>query len=316
MEQLFDLKKRIKSVTEIGKITTAMQLVSAAKTRKSKARLEDVFPFFTLCVESMIELRKHNKNIENPYFQLRKKKPGEVWRIGYFILTGDQGLAGAYNHNVIRLAEEHIREKKEDNDKKGLNTEFTLYVFGSVGREKLLNDGYTIDPDFSYPITSPTYHNARNVADIIRDKYVSEELDLVYMVYTKMESAIQMKPIVSRIVPVDVRALEDMLPYSHSEEAGMASSSNSELQYFPDADSVFAFLVDTYLNAILYGALVEAFAGEQTARMTAMDNAARNADDMLEKLLLINNRARQERITKELIEIVNGAESIQMESGG
>jgi len=311
MEQLFDLKKRIKSVTEIGQMTKAMQLVSAAKMRKSKTTWEEVFPFFSLCAESMIELRKHNQDIENPYFQLRKKKPGEVWKIGYFILTGDQGLAGAYNHNVIRLAEEHIREKKLDNDKKGLKTETTLYVFGSVGREKLVSDGYAIDPDFSFPITSPTYYEARNVADIIREKYMSGSLDLLYLVYTQMSSAIAMKPIVSRIVPVDVHALEEMLPNSHPEDSGMANNGDAELRYFPNAEGVFAFLIDTYLNAMIYGALVEAFASEQMARMTAMDNASQNADEMLEKLMLLSNQARQSRITGELIEIVNGAEQIK-----
>jgi len=311
MEQLFELKKRIKTVTEIGQMTKAMKLVSASKMRKSKAFLEEMLPFFSLCAESMIELRQHNQNIENIYFNLRTKKKGEAWKIGYFVLTGDQGLAGAYNHNVIRLAEEHIKNKRIDNEQKGLKTEITLHVFGSVGKERLKHDGYTFDEEFSFPIANPTYYEARNVADIIKEKYTSEELDLVYLVYTKMESAIQMSPIVSRIVPVDITALTDMLPHAHPADAGMASRGNAELSYIPDADGVFSFLIDTYLNAMMYGALVEAYASEQTARMTAMENASKNADEMLEKLMLRSNQARQERITNELIEIVNGAEQIK-----
>ena len=310
MEQLYDIKKRIRSITEIQQMTRAMKLVSAAKMRKSKAQLDRVFPFFSLCAESMLEIQRSNSDIDNPYFQLRKKRPGETWKIGYFILTGDQGLAGAYNHNVIRITEEYIRGKILDNVNKGLKTESTLYVFGSVGRDKLARDGYPVDKEFSFPIAEPTYYEARNVSDIIRKKYIDEELDLVYLVYTKMDSAINMKPIIQRVIPVNTNALQSILPVGAS-DAGMALEKGAALTYHPNADVVFSFLIDTYLNAMLYGALVEAYASEQTARMTAMDNATKNADDMLEDLTLKSNRARQARITNELIEIVNGANQIQ-----
>ncbi len=310
MEQLFDIKKRIRSITDIQQMTRAMKLVSAAKMRKSKAQLDRVFPFFSLCAESMLEIQRCNKDIDNPYFQLRKKSPGETWKIGYFILTGDQGLAGAYNHNVIRIAEEYIRGKILDNVNKGLKTESTLYVFGSVGKEKLSRDGYPVDPEFSFPIAEPTYYEARMVADTIRRKYTDGDLDLVYLIYTKMDSAINMKPIIQRVIPVNTGALQSILPPGTS-DAGMALEKGATLTYHPNADAVFSFLIDTYLNAMLYGALVEAYASEQTARMTAMDNATKNADDMLEDLTLKSNRARQSKITNELIEIVNGANQIQ-----
>ncbi len=310
MEQLFDIKKRIRSVNDIRQMTRAMQLVSAAKMRKSKSQLDRVFPFFSLCAESMLEIQRSNKDIDNPYFTLRKKKHGETWRIGYFILTGDQGLAGAYNHNVVRIAEEHIRGKVLDNINKGLKTESTLYVFGSVGRDKLARDSYPVDKNFSFPITEPTYYQARAVADQIRHKYLSGELDLVYLVYTKMESSISMTPVIQRVVPVNTDALRSILP-SGDGEVGMALEKGAQLEYHPSPDAVFSFLIDTYLNAMLYGAMVEAYASEQTARMTAMDNATRNADDMLEDLTIKSNQARQARITNELIEIVNGANQIQ-----
>lgn len=310
MEQLYDIKKRIRSIGEIQQMTRAMKLVSASKMRKSKAQLDRVFPFFSLCAESMLEIQRSNKEIDNPYFQLRKKRPGETWKIGYFILTGDQGLAGAYNHNVIRIAQEYIRSKILDNVNKELKTESTLYVFGSVGREKFTHDGYPVDKEFSFPIAEPTYYEARAVADIIRKKYIEGDLDLVYLIYTKMDSAINMKPIIQRVIPVNTNALESILPVGTS-DAGMALEKGAALTYHPNADAVFSFLIDTYLNAMLYGALVEAYASEQTARMTAMDNATKNADDMLEELTLKSNRARQARITNELIEIVNGANQIQ-----
>ena len=310
MEQLFELKKRIKSVSDIEQMTKAMQLVSSAKMRKSRALLEQVLPFFSICAESMVELRKHNHDIDNPFFRFREKKEGDPWKIGYFILTGDQGMAGAYNHNVIRLAEDHIKEKRKENHELGLNAEITLYVFGSVGKEKLVRDGYPIDLDFSFPITEPNYYDARNVADIIRRKYIEQELDSIYVVYTQMDSPVKIKPVVTRIVPVNEIALHELFTKPHIEDAGMATS-GGELSYHPNADDVFSYLIDIYLNAMMYGAMVEAYASEQTARMTAMDNATQNAKEMMVDLTLRTNQARQTKITNELIEIVNGAEQVK-----
>lgn len=309
MERPVDIKKRMKSVNEIRQLTRAMQLVSAAKMRRSRLQHDSVYPFFSLCAESMLEIQRSSEQIENPFFRLREKKEGQTWRIGYFVLTGDQGLAGAYNNNVVITAQEHIQEKILDNVNKGLRTDYTLYVFGNVGRDKLIRDGYHVDPDFSFPITAPTYYEAREVANIIRRKYIAGEFDLVYLIYTKMESAINMKPIISRVVPVNTKGLSSFLPEGLT-EAGIALEKGAVIEYEPDANAVFSFLIDTYLNAILYGALVEAYSSEQTARMTAMEHATKNADEMLKELRLKGNRARQSGITTELTEIVNGAQSI------
>ncbi|MDD4096274.1 MAG: ATP synthase F1 subunit gamma [Oscillospiraceae bacterium] len=309
MERPIDIKKRMRSVNEIRQLTRAMQLVSAAKMRRSRLQHDSVYPFFSLCAESMLEIQRSSDQIENQFFRLRKKKEGETWRIGYFVLTGDQGLAGAYNNNVVITAQEHIQEKILDNVNKGLQTDYTLYVFGNVGRDKLIHDGYHVDPDFSFPITEPTYYEAREVANIIRRKYIAGEFDLVYLIYTKMESAINMKPIISRVVPVNTKGLASFLPEGLT-EAGIALEKGAVIEYEPDANAVFSFLIDTYLNAILYGALVEAYSSEQTARMTAMEHATQNADEMLKDLRLRGNRARQSGITTELTEIVNGAQSI------
>ena len=168
MESLNDIKKRIKSVTDISQMTHAMQLVSASKMRKSKIQHEKVSPFFTLCAESLMELHRSAKDIDNPFLQMRERKSGTTWKIAYFILTGDQGLAGAYNNNIVKIAEEHIQKKILENAKNSIRTEYKLYVFGHVGTEKLKKDGYSVDPDFSFPITNPTYYEARNVANIIR----------------------------------------------------------------------------------------------------------------------------------------------------
>ncbi|MBR5058015.1 MAG: ATP synthase F1 subunit gamma [Clostridiales bacterium] len=310
MESLNDIKKRIKSVNDISQMTHAMQLVSASKMRKSKQQHEMVSPFFTLCAESLMELHANAKDIDNPFLTMREHKIGSTWKIAYFVLTGDQGLAGAYNNNIVKIAEEHIQKKILENAKKSIKMDYKLYVFGHIGGEKLKRDGYAVDPDFSFPISEPTYYEARNVANIIRAKYLSGEFDLVYLIYTKMESAISMKPVITRLVPIDTKSLKDSFA-SGAEDAGIAVEVGSSVDYYPNPEAVFSFLIDTGLNAVMYGAMVEAFACEQTARMQAMDNANRNADEMMKKLTIESNRARQARITNELNEIVNGASQVE-----
>ena len=288
-------------------MTRAMQLISAVKMRRARSQLEKTLPFFVICAETIVELRESGFVAENSFFQLREKKKGETWKIGYIILTGDQGLAGAYNLNVLNTAEHHIRGKIIDNVKKGLNTQTRLYVAGSIGKERLERDGFDVVDNFKYPISEPTYYRARDISDFIYDLYVTGELDLVYFIYTKIESAVNMKPMVTRILPVNADALIEIIPAEIREEnRGLIAGPN--IDYYPSADDVMSYLINTYLNSMVYGVLTEAYASEQTARMTAMDNATENANDMLHKLTLMSNQARQTRITNELSEIVGGAE--------
>lgn len=307
MEQLSDIKKRIKSVTDIKQMTRAMQLISAVKMRRARSQLGRTLPFFALCAETMVELRASGAFAEHPFFNVRQKQKGETWRIGYFILTGDQGLAGAYNHNVLQTTEQHIQFKTIDNIRKGLQTTVRLYVAGSIGKDRLIRDGFDVVQDFKYPISEPTYYRARDISDYIYDLYVTHELDLVYFIYTKIESAVSMHPMVTRVLPVNADALQQLVPREYHFE--LASIEDvAEMEYLPDADEVMNYLINTYLNGMVYGVLSEAYASEQTARMTAMDNATENAEEMLAKLTMKSNQARQARITNELSEIVGGAE--------
>lgn len=306
MENPNEIKKRIKSVSDIGQMTRAMQLVSAAKMRRSRALHDTVYPFFSVCAESIQEIQRANPDIDNPLIQLKQKKEG-TWRIAYFVLSGDQGLAGVYNNDVVKSTEKHVQNKILDNTKKGLSTSYKLFVFGKLAREKLKRDGFIVDDEFSFPIAQPTFFQAKEVASIIKEKFLSSEFDLIYLIYTKMESAINMKPIVIRLLPIDKKSTSAILP-DNMEDAGVAVEEGSYIEYSPNPETVFSFLVETYLNAVIYGAMVESYSSEQTARMTAMDNASKNADDMIKELELLSNRARQTKITNELTEIINGAE--------
>ncbi len=312
MEQLSEIKKHINSIKDIKQMTHAMQLISAVKMRRARSQLEKTMPFFASCAETMVELRDAGEYINNPFFQLRTKKHGETWKIGYFILTGEQGLAGAYNMNVLSTAEKHIRFKVFDNVRKGLKTTTKLFVAGKIGKERLAREGFDVVADFQYPISEPTFYRAREISDYIQDLYETEQLDLIYFIYTQMESAISMKPVVTRILPVNPTGLEKIVPEKYRVEHGLAGSGG--IDYLPSVEDVISYLINTYLNGMVYGVLTEAFASEQTARMTAMDNATENADDMLQMLTLKSNQARQAKITNELSEIVGGAEVLSTQS--
>jgi F-type H+-transporting ATPase subunit gamma len=310
MESFSAIKKRMKSVNDISQMTNAMQLVSSAKMRRSQLLHESMYPFVSFCVESMQEMIRNNEHLDNPFFVLEQKQEGETWKIGYYVLSGDQGLAGAYNNNMVRITEDHVRTKILDNTRKNVATTYELNVFGRLAREKLIKNGYNVNSKFSFPITEPTYFDARQVSAIMRHRFLNGDFDLVYLLYTHMQSSIKMEPVALRLLPVDTKSISRVLP-DQLDDAGMAMLSGADIQYFPNSGAVFNYLIDSYTNAMVYGAMVDAFASEQTARLTAMENATDNAEEMMKKLELMSNRARQAKITTELTEIVNGAQQAE-----
>lgn len=309
MEQIYDIKKRMRSIREIGKMTNAMHLVSAVKTKNARAQLASTLPFFDLCRATMAELYIQSPELKHPFFRWHQKKDGEPWVTGYFILTGDRGLAGAYNLNVVRTAEETIHSHMLEKAKQGIHVKPKLFIAGKTGRENLVKAGFDVVQNFSYPIDSPTFYRARDISEYIHDMYDDMKLDEVYAIFTQIKSAVNIRPVVVRLMPissedllsgVDLEAYKKMLP----------DPSTINMEFVPSSDKVMNYLANTYLNGMVYGVLTEAFASEQTTRMTAMQNATDSANDMLDGLQLLSNRVRQGRITQELNEIVNGANTI------
>ena len=307
METLNDVKKRIKSVQGIAQMTGAMQLVSASKKRRSIALLDTTSPFVKHCIDAMSDIRFNAESIDNPFFTLDQKEAGQTWKIAYFVLSGDQGLAGAYNNNILKACEDHVQMKIIENSRKSITTEYKMYVCGKVVRERLIYLGYNVDSSFSYTIAEPQFYDAQSVASSIKQKFLIENYDLVYLVYTQLESALNMKVNVIRLAPVDFKSLDIMkVFYDRQGEV----NEGKKISYYPDTNEVFGFLVDSYLNATVYGAMSQAYACEQTARFAAMDNATNSAEDMMKTLRLKFNRARQAKITNELTEIINGANQV------
>lgn len=288
-------------------MTGAMQLVSAAKKRRSIAMLDNTNPFVKHCLDTMSDVRFSQNAINNPFFTLGQKEAGQTWKIAYFVLSGDQGLAGAYNNNIVKACEEHVRKKILENSHKGITTDYKMYVFGKIAKERLLHLGYSVDTGYSHPIVEPQYFHAQGVVSNIKQKILIENYDLVYLVYTQLESALNMKVNVIRLAPVDFKSIDLMKTFYDEIDS---SGEKKEITYYPDVNEVFGFLVDSYLNAMVYGAMTQSYACEQTARFAAMDNATNSAEDMMKDLQLKFNRARQAKITNELTEIINGANQV------
>ncbi len=288
-----EIKSHIKSINQMRQITKAMKLISTSKLKKARAQLEVTLPYFNKVKETIADILEHSGDVESKFFDLKDKIEGK--KKAYIILTGDKGLAGGYNSNIIKLAERTIGKDKG-------NTE--LLVAGISGRAYFVRKNYNVHTEFDYAVQNPTVYRAREITDIILDMYNKQEVDEVHIIYTEMVSAISLQPKVLKLLPIEISALcEDI--------KDIEIKIDEKAKYEPSASVVLDYLIPKYIKGIMYGVFVQAFTSEQSARMTAMDNATTNADDMLQKLNLYYNRARQAAITQEISEIVGGASALK-----
>jgi F-type H+-transporting ATPase subunit gamma len=293
MASMREIKLRIKSIKETRQITKAMKLISAAKLKKARQQLEQTLPFFDKVKETIADILTHSGNIDNIFFDVRDEKEGR--KKGYIVIAGDKGLAGGYNHNILKLTEKQVKE----------NPGSLLFVAGHMGRNFLARKNYNIRGDFDYSVQNPTISRSREIAEMVLDLFTKGEIDEVYVVYTKMITTLRLEPQVMKLLPLELDELKRDLNLTET------SIIDESLSYEPSPKAVYDVLIPKYVKGILYGAFVEAFASEQSARMTAMDSATSSADDMLQRLNLFYNRARQAAITQEISEIVGGATALQ-----
>ncbi|HOQ00315.1 MAG TPA: ATP synthase F1 subunit gamma [Acetivibrio clariflavus] len=295
MAQVNEIKMRIKSIKETKQITKAMKLISAAKLKKARRQLEHALPYFEKVRSTMVDILMHSAGVENKYFDLRNEKEGK--KKAYLILTGDKGLAGGYNHNMIRVVEEHLKGDKDA----------LLFVAGNVGKNYFLKNNYNVYMEFEYPVQNPTIYRARDISELILDLFIQGVFDEMYLAFTYMQSTMSIEPQVIKLLPLELHALKEHMKITEDIEDKV----DDIIVYDPSPQDVLDILVAKYVKGVIYGAFVEAFTSEQSARMTAMDNATANADEMLAQLSLSYNRARQARITQEISEIVAGAEAMK-----
>ncbi len=288
-----EIKSRIKSINQMRQITKAMKLISASKLKKARTQLDETLPYFKKVRETIADILAHSGDVESRYFDIRDEKVGK--KKAYIVITGDKGLAGGYNSNIIKLTEKIIGEDIENS---------LLLVAGITGRAYFTRKKYNVYPEFDYAVQNPTVYRAREIADIILDLYNKQQVDEVSIVYTEMKSAISLEPKVLKLLPLEIHALREDVQSDFIKV-------DEKFKYEPSASQVLDVLIPKYIKGIVYGTLVEAFTSEQNARMTAMDNATSNADEMLQKLNLYYNRARQAAITQEISEIVGGAAALK-----
>lgn len=281
-EQSKEIKRRIKSVSNIKQITRAMELVSTSKLRKSRKQLELTRPYYNTVESSIREILANTKGVKYDLLERREVKNRLI-----IVLTSDRGLAGGYNINVIRKAESYIDDKE--------GTKFILV--GVEAREYFKRRYDGIVEEFSYISEEPSYNNAAKIGSICYDLYRKKEIDEVLLVYTHFSTVLSLVPSMVKLLPAE----------SIEKEGNME---NRLIEYEPSAEEVLNRLVKDYISITIFGAMIESAASEQASRRNSMKNATDNANDMLESLSLRFNRARQAQITQEITEIVSGANAL------
>lgn len=281
-EQSKEIKRRIKSVSNIKQITRAMELVSTSKLRKSRKQLELTRPYYNTVESSIREILANTKGVKYDLLERREVKNRLI-----IVLTSDRGLAGGYNINVIRKAESYIDDT--------VGTKFILV--GVEAREYFKRRYDGIVEEFSYISEEPSYNNAAKIGSICYDLYRKKEIDEVLLVYTHFSTVLSLVP-----------SMVKLLPAESIEKEG--NSENRLIEYEPSVEEVLNRLVKDYISITIFGAMIESAASEQASRRNSMKNATDNANDMLESLSLRFNRARQAQITQEITEIVSGANAL------
>ncbi len=295
MANMREIKSRIKSIRETRQITKAMKLISAAKLKRARQQLEQTAPYFQKVKDTIADILAHSGILESGFFDVRNEKTGR--KKAYVVMSGDKGLAGGYNSNIFKLAEKSVKE----------NPGSLLLVAGNLGRNYFTRNKHNVYPEFDFPVQNPNTFRAREMAEIVLKLYETEAVDEIYLIYTHMISPIKLMPKMMKLLPLELGALKAELKMPED----IPETIDEALSYEPSANAVFNVLIPKYVKGIMYGALVEAFTSEQSARMSAMDNATANADEMLQRLNLFYNRARQAAITQEISEIVGGAEALK-----
>lgn len=291
MATLRDIRRRIASVHNTRKITKAMEMVAAAKLRRSQQRIEALRPYAGDMIEMMTDLATYSNETVN--FKLTKERP-EVHAVAVVAVTGDRGLAGAFNANVVRKALEIERGLREG----GVDTR--IVAVGRKGIGTLRFRGCRIEQSWQGLSDRPEYGHAQQIAQYLIDAYVAGEVDRVRLVYNHFTSPIEQTLLDDTVLPVPREAITD-----ERRQAGPVT-----YLYEPEAQTILEGLLPAYVEIAVYRALLESSASEQGARMTAMRNASDAAEEMLDALTLALNRARQAAITQEILEVVAGAEAL------
>jgi F-type H+-transporting ATPase subunit gamma len=287
MATLRDIRRRIRSVESTQKITRAMKLVAAAKLRRAQERILSARPYAIKMAELLASLVSRTESEEHP---LLTRRPPARRRL--VIITADKGLCGAFNSNVLRASLAFLREAGQ--------TDVTLVVVGKKARDFFRRRQWEVKSEMLGFFDRLAYSHARELADQLMNEYLSGEVDEVHLMYNEFRS-----------VAVQRVKREQLLPIEPAQVPGAEEAAGGDYIYEPSPEAILAALLPRHVTTQVYRALMESVAGEYGARMTAMEAASKNAKEIIGVLTIQYNKARQERITKELLDIVGGAEALR-----
>ena len=280
-----DIKRRKTSIQGTQQITKAMKLVSTVKLQRARAGAERSQTYFDCMYDTVNNILSRVGHLEHKYLV-----PGASPKKAVIVITSNRGLAGGYNSNIVKMLTQGELEGKE----------LLIYNIGRKGHEALERKGYEIAEDYSEVINSPLYSDAVEISQRVLKDFEEEKIGEIYLVYTSFKNTVVHEPKLLKLLPVEF-----------SDKELSDAERNTPMNYKPGEEEALDMIIPKYIASLLYGALNEAAASENGARMQAMDAATSNAEDMMESLELQYNRARQGSITQELTEIIAGAEAVE-----
>jgi len=288
MATLRDIKRRIKAVQSTSKITKAMKMVAAAKFRRAQQRMFQMRPYADRMNAILTSLAGGAEGEIHPLLAVRPRKNIEV-----LVLTSDRGLCGAFNTNILKAASKYTAElTKED-------YAVTVSIVGRKARDYYKRRNVSMRKTWTGIAGKISYANAQEIAADIIEKYANETVDEVVLIYNEFKSAIAQKVVITRLLPMaPIQASEETLPVFN-------------YIFEPSKEEIFSMLLPKNVEIQIYRALLESQASEEAARMAAMENATKAANEMIDSLTLQYNKARQASITKELMDIVGGVEALK-----
>jgi F-type H+-transporting ATPase subunit gamma len=295
LASLQDIRRRITSVRNTSKITRALELVAGARLRRAQTRIEEMRPYADRMQELMIGTARAAASFRNLALMQRR----EVRRVALLAVTGDRGLAGPFNGQVLRRAFELERRERAE------GREVVWTVVGRKGASTLRFRRYELTGQWAGFVDKPGYHDAQAVAHRLAELYTENEVDRVVLVYNRFESALVQRVTTTDLLPIPEHVLEGEEELTDREQA-----LRGDFIYEPEPEEILQRLLPVYLETEIYRALLESAAAFLAAQMTAMRNASKNAEELIDRYTLQMNRARQAQITQEILEIVAGADAL------
>ncbi len=286
MASMRDIKRRKGSIQSTQQITKAMKLVSTVKLQRAKQRAEQSKAYFNCMYETVTSMLARTGGLNHPYL-----RAGQSGKKAVVVITSNRGLAGGYNSNIIKLI------TKGDFRKEDLE----IYAIGKKGKDALQRGGYHIVADDPDIIEEPSYVDAMAITSQLLKSYADGEVGEIYLAYTGFKNTVVHEPTLLKLLPVEA---------AKDGESAQSTGSRAMMNFEPEDEEALNMIIPKYVTSLIYGGLVEAAASENGARMQAMDSATSNAEEMIDQLSLMYNRARQGSITQELTEIIAGANAI------